>query len=173
MPIEKQIDVYRYAMRRMPPDESYADIVASNGKSAIPILLKELHDEQGDYEKRNLFVVFLEMHRRYFDLNGEPGLLDKLEFEQQRISDRFWRNETKRFLDEIHGTPGLTRSWGRCNKLKSDFPRSSFSEVFSIVQSPVRGRTPSKPKDPAIRRSSLRQDLRELLMAQIRPFLLD
>src|SRR5438128_8005098 len=51
LPLDKQVEMYRYAMYREPPDLKYSDFLASNGKEAIPYLLQRLREEESDYFK--------------------------------------------------------------------------------------------------------------------------
>ena len=57
-PIAKQVDAYIYAMYVEPPLTEFVDILASNGKKAVPELLSRLEVEKSDTAKGNLVYVF-------------------------------------------------------------------------------------------------------------------
>jgi hypothetical protein len=109
-PLDKQVDMYRYAMSREPPDMKYVDFLASNGKWAIPYLLGRLQGEESDYFKSDLILVFRTMHQEYYNLRNESEVIQRLRQESARIRDSFWREESEKYIKAIVEEPGVTNN---------------------------------------------------------------
>lgn len=78
-PIDKQIDYYLAATTYVrPPERELGDVVASNGKEAVPFLVKRLKVEDQEHRQISLMYVFEEMNRHYYNLKDEKEALDLL-----------------------------------------------------------------------------------------------
>jgi hypothetical protein len=109
LPLDKQVDMYLYAMQREPPSTRYVDLLASNGTSVIPHLLERLNQEEGDYAKTVLIRVFRNMHEKFLDLRNDKELMETLKNEVSRIRDSEWRAESEQYLKEILEQPGMKK----------------------------------------------------------------
>lgn len=109
LPLDKQVDMYIYAMYSEPPDKIYVDYLASNGKDVIPHLLRRIEDEKGDYARTALVHVFRDMHRKYYNLRDEPEIIATLKRESAKIRDDLWREESENYVKYILEQPGITK----------------------------------------------------------------
>lgn len=105
--LDKQIEMYRYAMFQEPPDLAYSDFLASNGKEAIQHLLRHLQEEESDYFRARLIRVFRDMHKEYYNLSNEREVKIQLQNQSAKITDALWRKESERYIQIILNEPGL------------------------------------------------------------------
>jgi hypothetical protein len=86
-PIDKQIDYYLAATTYVrPPERELGDVVASNGKEAVPFLVKRIKEETQEHRQMSLMYVFGEMNRRYYDLKDEKEALETLKYVTANMS---------------------------------------------------------------------------------------
>jgi len=109
LPMDKQVDMYLYAMYREPPDTKYVDYLASNGKEVIPSLLQRLEGEKRDSAKAMLIDVFQTMNEEYYSLKNEVELIRKLRVESAKIKDAFWRGESEKSIEDILEGEGVIK----------------------------------------------------------------
>lgn len=106
-PLEKQVDIYRYAMYREPPATRYATYLASNGKKVLPYLLRRLEAEKSDIAKTDLIYAFKEIHERHYSLKNEPDTVESLRRIVAAMKDEYWRRQSMQYLKTIDESPGF------------------------------------------------------------------
>jgi hypothetical protein len=108
LPLDKQLDMFRYAIFREPPSIQYVNFLASDGKQVIPNLLQRLREEKSDYARAMLIRVFREMHEEYYNLHNENDVIDILKRESGAIRDSTWREESEKYIKSILERPGVS-----------------------------------------------------------------
>jgi hypothetical protein len=106
-PIEKQVDVYVYAMYVEPPMTEFVDYLASNGKKAIPHILARLEVEKSDTVKTNLVYVLKEMHQYRVSLKTEEATVSTLERIVSNMSDEYNKRKAEEYVATIKNTAGF------------------------------------------------------------------
>lgn len=99
----KQVAMFRYAMYTEPPDYIFVDYLASGGQSVIPELLASLKQEPDDGIRVEFIRVFRQIHRKYYDLNISPEVIETLKLESARISDREYKQQSEEYIEAICG----------------------------------------------------------------------
>lgn len=74
-PIDKQIEYHLAGHKYFHPPISFRDIIASQGKKAVPHLTKSLREERQEYEQVILIYVFRYMHRFHYNLKNEDEVI--------------------------------------------------------------------------------------------------
>jgi hypothetical protein len=108
LPLDKQVDMFRYAIFREPPSIQYVNFLANDGREVIPLLLQRLREEKSDYAKAMLIRVFREMHEKYYSLHNENEVIDVLKRESGTINDSAWREESEKYIKTILERPGVS-----------------------------------------------------------------
>ena len=108
LPLDKQLDMFRYAIFREPPSIQYVNFLASDGREVLPQLLQRLREEKNDYAKAMLIRVFREMHEEYYNLRSEDDIIDILKRESGTIRDSTWREESEKYIKSILERPGVS-----------------------------------------------------------------
>jgi hypothetical protein len=103
--VEKQIDVFVHATYTEPPSTQFVGFLASNGKSAIPFLIKRLKASDYDREKYYFIRVFREMHSDYYDLKDEGEVLETLKTIISGMRDKSYKMLSEDDLESILGEP--------------------------------------------------------------------
>lgn len=106
-PLEKQVDIYTYAMYREPPQTRYATYLGSNGKKVLPYLLRRLEVEKSDTAKADLIYAFKEIHERHYSLKNEPDTVESLRRIVTAMKDEYWRRRSIEYLKTIEESPGF------------------------------------------------------------------
>jgi hypothetical protein len=100
LPIDKQIDYYLAATSYVhPPELELGDIIASEGKEAVPFLVKRLRAEKQEHRQIMLLYVFEHMNRFNYKLKNEKEALDLLREVAANMKDN--KVEAERVLDNI------------------------------------------------------------------------
>lgn len=107
--IEKQVDIYTYAMYVEPPLTEFARYVANNERKAIPFLLARLKEEKSDTSKAHLVYVFKEMHEYHYSLKDEPETVVSLERVIGDMKDEYRKKQCEEYLKTIKETSGFSR----------------------------------------------------------------
>ena len=102
--IDKQIDYYLLDRNREPPDLSFADDIAGQGRVVIPALLKRLREEKAEYRQQALILIFEDMNR-YADLRAEREVIDTLKETIAKMEDRDWAKSAQKSLNAIERGP--------------------------------------------------------------------
>jgi len=122
LPIDKQVDMCGYATYCLePPSGQYACVLASEGDMAVPYLLAQLEAEHTKFPKLLYLNVFLTMHRQYYNLQSEPGLLERLKRGIAAISSKNERADAEEILRKIEADPGV-----EAQRVPSPSPDSCF-----------------------------------------------
>lgn len=99
-PIDKQIDYYLAATSYAhPPELELGDIIASEGKEAVPYLVKRLGEEKQEHRQISLMYVFEHMNRFDYNLKDEGETLDLLKEVVANMTDH--KAEAERVLGDI------------------------------------------------------------------------
>jgi len=106
-PLEKQVDVYTYAMYVEPPLTRYATYLARNGKSVLPFLLTRLEAEKSDTAKAHLVYAFKETHERSYSLRNEKEIVGSLKRVVGNMTDQYRKKECEQYLKAIEESPGF------------------------------------------------------------------
>jgi hypothetical protein len=106
LPLDKQIDYYLYDQAHEPPRMGFDDDIASQGRAALPVLLKRLKAEPEDYRRYDLIRVIEIMHSEYVALNEDKQTIDTVEEVIGRMKDPAWRDSSRKVLQVIHAKPG-------------------------------------------------------------------
>jgi hypothetical protein len=78
LPVDKQIDYYLAGRRYIHPPLFLGDVIASQGKEAVPFLMKRLKEEKKDFNKIDLIYLFSYIHRFHYDLRAEKDVIELL-----------------------------------------------------------------------------------------------
>lgn len=105
--LEKQVEIYTYAMYVEPPLTRYATYLASNGKKVLPFLLRKLEAEKSDTGKAHLIYAFVEIHERHYSLKNEPEALESLRRVISTMKDEYRRDQCMRYLKTIEESSGF------------------------------------------------------------------
>jgi hypothetical protein len=108
-PIEKQVDVFTYAMYVEPPLTEFTEYLASNGQKAIPFILARLEVEKSTTLKGDLIYVLKEMHEYHFNLKNEHATITSLERIISNISDEYDKKRAEDYLRRIKNSPGFNQ----------------------------------------------------------------
>ena len=99
-PIDKQIDYYFAATTYVhPPLIGLGDVIASEGKEAVPYLVKRLRAEKKEHNQIMLMYVFERMNRFNYNLKDEKEALDVLKEVTANMKDR--KPQAERVLKDI------------------------------------------------------------------------
>lgn len=108
LPLDKQVDMCGYATYCLePPSGQYACLLASEGDAAVPHLLAKLEAGHTMFPKVLYLDVFLTMHRQYYNLRSQPGLLERLKRDIAAMSSKNERWDAEEVLREIEADPGV------------------------------------------------------------------
>ena len=58
LPVEKQLELYFYAVQRHPPDYGFANDIAQRGEGIIPLLVERLKREKDESKQRDIIYIF-------------------------------------------------------------------------------------------------------------------
>ena len=106
-PLDKQVDIYTYAMYVEPPLTRYASYLGSNGKKVLPFLLKKLEAEKSDTAKADLIYAFKEIHERHYSLRDEKDTVESLLRVINNMADEYWKRECEGYFKTIKESPGF------------------------------------------------------------------
>jgi hypothetical protein len=92
LPIEKQVDLCIFAQHLEPPDLSLIELLASNGKKAIPILLGKLNSKGiSDRDRQIIINIFRKIHTSSFALNDNSEVISSIRLAIDKINDPLWK----------------------------------------------------------------------------------
>lgn len=100
-PIDKQIEYHLARLRYTRPPSGFDDIIASEGKEAVPHLLKRLREEKLDYQRVNILYLLRYMHRFYYDLHDEPSVIEQLKDAASKIESPDHRKNAQEIVRDI------------------------------------------------------------------------
>lgn len=106
-PLDKQVDVYIYAMYVEPPLKRYARYLGSSGKEVLPFLVRRLEAEKSDTTKAHLIYALAEIHQHYYSLRDEKQTLESVTRVISNISDDYRKKQCQDYLEIITETPGF------------------------------------------------------------------
>ena len=106
-PLEKQIDIYIYAMYVEPPLTRYAGYLGGNGKKVLPVLLARLEAEKSDTAKAHLIYAFQEIHERHYSLRTEKTTVDSISRVVSNMKDEYRKKQSEEYLRVIKESPGF------------------------------------------------------------------
>lgn len=109
-PLEQQADIYVYALRYEPPATQFGTFLASNGKSAIPILLRRLKEEKNDRLRSYFVDVLYKMHTEYCSLKDDPEVIETIRAVISQMKDFEWKRLSEMSLKTITEKPGANNS---------------------------------------------------------------
>ena len=106
-PLEKQVDIYIYAMYVEPPLTRYAEYLGGNGKQVLPVLLARLEAEESDTAKAHLIYAFREIHERHYSLRTEKNMVDSITNVVSNMKDKYRKKQSEEYLKVIKVSPGF------------------------------------------------------------------
>jgi hypothetical protein len=122
MPIDKQIDYYLAGTSYVhPPLLELGDVIANQGKDAVPPLTKRLREEKSEHAQLMLMYVFNWMNRHNYNLKQEGEALRALKEVTANMKEN--KPNAERVLEEI-----LQNQPPDLEKLKRSYPESFPSE---------------------------------------------
>jgi hypothetical protein len=106
-PLEKQVDIYLYAMYVEPPLTRYAGYLGGNGKKILSVLLARLEAEHSDTAKAHLIYAFKEIHERHYSLSTETNTVDSISRVVSNMKDEYRKKQSEEYLKVIKASPGF------------------------------------------------------------------
>jgi len=106
-PLEKQVDIYTYAIYVEPPLTRYVTYLGSNGKKVLPFLFKKLEAEKSDTAKAHLIYAYKEIHERHYSLRNEHEIVEALGRAISTMKDEYRKNQCMEYLKTIEESPGF------------------------------------------------------------------
>ena len=106
-PLEKQVDIYIYAMYVEPPLTRYAGYLGGNGERVLPVLLARLEAEDSDTTKAHLIYAFEEIHQRYYSLRTQKQTVDSISRVVTNMKDQYRKKQSEEYLKAIKESPGF------------------------------------------------------------------
>lgn len=106
-PLDKQVDIYSYAMYVEPPLTRYAGYLGGNGKKVLPVLLARLEAEESDTAKAHLIYAFQEIHERHHSLRTEKETVDSISRVISNMKDEYRKKQCEEYLKVIKERPGF------------------------------------------------------------------
>lgn len=106
-PLDKQVEIYTYAMYVEPPLTRYAGFLGENGKKVIPLLLARLEAEKSDTAKAHLIYAFQEIHQRHYSLRTEKETVNSINRVVSKMKDEYRKNQCEEYLKVIKEEPGF------------------------------------------------------------------
>src|SRR2546423_1078975 len=100
LPVEKQLDLYLYAVDRHPPDFGYADDIASKGESTIPLVIKKLKSEKSEYNQNALIRIFVSLSAKG-NLRGKQDVIDLIRQVVLSMKNKVAQEEGRELLESI------------------------------------------------------------------------
>lgn len=100
-PIDKQIDYHLARLRYIQPPSGFDDIIASEGKEAVPHLVKRLQEEKLEYQQVNILYLLRYMHRFYYNLHDEPEVIGQLKEVASKIKSPEHRANAEEIIKDI------------------------------------------------------------------------
>jgi hypothetical protein len=107
--IEKQVDIYMYAMYVEPPLTRYATYLGNNGEKVLPVLLRRLEAEKSDTAKSHLIYAFKEIHEHHYSLTNQKETIESLEKVISNMTDEYRKTECAEYLKTIKESPGFNQ----------------------------------------------------------------
>jgi len=105
LPIDKQIDYYFYDQAHEPPRMGYGELIASQGESVLPDLLRRLKAEPAEYRQYDLLLVIETMHRKFLPLDKNKEVIETVEKTVNEMKDPAWQSSSRRSLEIIRNSP--------------------------------------------------------------------
>ena len=106
LPIDKQYDIYIYAMtKRHPPDLSFADDIAEKGKAAVPFLTTKLKEERKESIQQKIIYLFERISRRNVNLKDDKSLIALIENTVASMNQPIYAErseESLNFIKTVH-----------------------------------------------------------------------
>jgi hypothetical protein len=99
----RQIDLYLYAMKQMPP-VSLATYLAANGESVLPTLLNRLSTEADEINQRNLIGALAEMSVEMTSLKENKNVVEVVRRKIEEMKNPFNRERAEKSLRVILDT---------------------------------------------------------------------
>ena len=106
--IEKQLDIYRCAMQRRPPEFGLAVYIAERGEKNVPIILDRFKAEKDEATKVAMLFIFELMSQKGY-LRGKPDVIDQLNKAVSSMQSKIGREQGEQSLKKIikNNSPGL------------------------------------------------------------------
>lgn len=109
-PLDKQVDIYTYAMYVEPPLTRYAGYLGSSGHKVLPVLLARLEAEESDTAKAHLIYAFQEIHQRHYSLRTERETVDSISRVISSMKDGYRKKQSEEYLKVIKESSGFRSS---------------------------------------------------------------
>lgn len=106
-PLDKQVDIYTYAMYVEPPLTRYARYLGGSGKKVLPVLVARLEAEESDTAKAHLIYAFQEIHERHYSLRTEKETVDSINRVIRNMKDDYRKRQCEEYLKVIKESPGF------------------------------------------------------------------
>lgn len=109
--IDKQIEYHLAGHQYFHPPIEFTEIIASQGKDAIPHLEKKLREEKIEYRQVVLMYLFKHIHFFYYDLSGEKEALELLKEVTAKMGPSYHKENAEKILKDIleNRAPDLKR----------------------------------------------------------------
>ena len=99
LPLEKQVDCYGYCWTASNCEQFYSDIIAGQGKTALPYLLARMK-QSDDSEKFEISVILEKMHNEYVKIDDDETIMT-LKIILNDMEDPVWKEMTKNNLAPV------------------------------------------------------------------------
>jgi len=99
-PIVKQLDIYRCAMEKKPPESGWAYDIAKGGDKIVTVLVEQLRAEKDEHMQYHLINVFEIMSEKGY-LKGRQDVVDQIRVKVSHISNSLVKTDAEKSLDKI------------------------------------------------------------------------
>ena len=99
-PVEKQLAIYRCAVRREPPELGLAYYIAERGEKNIPMLLDRLKGENDEPTKVGIIYIFELMSSKNY-MRGRRDVIDQIKQVVSSMRYKVVREEAEESLKKI------------------------------------------------------------------------
>jgi len=101
-PLSDQYKIFRYGMRREPPEWHLADPIAEHGETAISFLREQFNGATDDGSVDGILLIFEAMARlKTYNVRGDVALMNLLASRVSTMKEDFWRAEATKTLESI------------------------------------------------------------------------
>ena len=98
--VGKQLDIYRCAMQKKPPESGWAHDIAKGGDKIVPVLLERLNAEKNEHMQNHLIYVFEIMSENGY-LKGKQEVVDQIRVRVSQISNSLIKADAEESLNRI------------------------------------------------------------------------
>ena len=106
LPIDRQIDYYFYDQSHEPPYMGFGKLIASQGESVLPDLLRRLKAEPAEHRQNDLIWVIETMHTEFQPLDKNNEVIETVEKVVNQMKDPAWQASSRKSLEVIRSRPG-------------------------------------------------------------------